>query len=76
MTAAVMTYYVEQRPFVPFTMMLADGREIHVPHSDFVSLGVSVMTVHVILSTGQLEIIGTALIVSVRTFHVGELPIL
>ena len=27
----------ETRPFVPFTMTLADGRKLHVPHNEFLS---------------------------------------
>lgn len=29
----------EQRPFQPFTIRLADGRRIPVPHRDFIALG-------------------------------------
>jgi hypothetical protein len=74
MTTDVMTNYVKQRPFVPFTMILANGREVHVPHSDFVVGGRSVLTVSVLLPTGQPETIDTDLIVSIRTFHPAELP--
>ena len=74
MTTPLMIHYVQQRPFVPFTMILASGREIHVPHSDFVLAGQGVLTVSVLLPTGQLEIIDTALIVSIRTFHPAEFP--
>ena len=75
MTTNVMTRYAEQRPFEPFTMILANGREIHVPHSDFVTTGPSVLTVYVLVPNGQLEIVDTALIVSIRTFHPAQLPI-
>jgi hypothetical protein len=74
MTSAVITQYVEQRPFVPFTMILANSREIHVPHAEFLITGDSVQCVYIILPTGQLEIIDTALIVSIRTLHPAELP--
>jgi hypothetical protein len=30
---------VHLNPFRPFTLHMADGREIHVPHRDFVALG-------------------------------------
>jgi hypothetical protein len=50
-----MTRFIEQRPFVPFTMMLPNGREGHVPHSDFITVGLWVLSVNVIVPTGQLE---------------------
>jgi hypothetical protein len=74
MTTDVMTHFIEQRPFVPFTLVLANGREIHVPHSDFVGSGRAVLNVHIIIPTGQLEVVDTALILSIRTFHPAELP--
>jgi hypothetical protein len=74
MTSALMTHWVLQRPFVPFTLILVNGREIHVPHSDFISSGRGVLTISVLLPTGQLEIVDTALIVSIRTFHPAEFP--
>ena len=74
MSTDVMTLFAEQRPFVPFTMILPNGREVHVPHSDFMIAGPSVLTVFVIVPTGQLEVIDTAQVVSIRTFHAAELP--
>jgi hypothetical protein len=74
MTSAVITQYVEQRPFVPFTMILPNSREVHVPHAEFLITGNSVQCVYVILPTGQLEIVDTAAIGSIRTFHPAELP--
>ena len=55
-------------------MILVNGREVHVPHAEFLILGRSVLSVNVILPTGQLEVVDTGLIVSIRTFHAGELP--
>jgi len=31
-----------RRPFEPFSICLADGRRLHVPHPDFVSVGTNV----------------------------------
>ena len=74
MTSADMTRYAEQRPFVPFTMILVNGREVHVPHSDFLTTANAVQSVYVVIPTGQLEVIDVGLIVSLRTFHPAELP--
>ena len=74
MTAADMTRYAEQRPFVPFTMILVNGREVHVAHPEFLTTGNAVQSVYVVIPTGQLEVIDVALVVSIRTFHPAELP--
>ncbi len=39
----------ETRPFVPFTITLADGRKMHVPHNEFLAFfpsGSAVMLTH------------------------------
>lgn len=59
----------EAEPFKPFTLILTNGREIHVPHSDFVVAENAVMSVNALLPTGQLEEID-----SIPTFHISELP--
>jgi hypothetical protein len=74
MTTADLTNFVEQRPFIPFTLMLANGREVHVPHNEFITTGNAVQSVYVVLPTGQLEVIDAGLIVSIRTFHAAQLP--
>jgi hypothetical protein len=74
MSSDVITRFVEQRPFEPFTMKLVDGREVYVPHSDFIGVGFAVQSVNVILPTRQLEVIDTVHVVSIRTFYPSELP--
>ena len=74
MSSDVLVRYIEQRPFEPFTLVMTNGREIHVPHSDFVVVGYAVMSVNVLLPTGQLEVIDSAHVVSIWTFYVSGLP--
>ena len=74
MTSADMVLFVEQRPFVPFTMILVNGREVHVPHAEFLVTRHSVQSVYVIIPTGQLEVIDVGLVVSIRTFYPAQLP--
>jgi hypothetical protein len=74
MTSDVITTFVEQRPFEPFSFSLADGREVFVPHSDFITLGFAAQSVHVILPTHQREVIYAGHVVSIRTFYRSELP--
>jgi hypothetical protein len=40
---------IKARPFIPFTVLVADGRSFHVPHEDFISqspLGRTVIVYH------------------------------
>jgi hypothetical protein len=37
--------HVKARPFIPFTVLVADGRSFHVPHEDFISQSPSGRTV-------------------------------
>ena len=74
MTSDVITSFAERRPFDPFTLKLVDGREVYVPHSDFVSIGFAVQSISVMLPTGQLEVLDAGHIVSIRTFYRSELP--
>ena len=69
MTTAFVTRFCEQRPFVPFTMSLADGREYEIPHSDFIAAGEHAMTVHLHHESGEVEVIDASLIVSFRTLQ-------
>ena len=37
MTIEQLRKRIEAQPFLPFVIHLADGRELHVPHRDFIS---------------------------------------
>ena len=37
MKVSILRELHETRPFVPFTLTLADGRKLHVPHNEFLS---------------------------------------
>jgi hypothetical protein len=72
MTSALLTRFVEQRPFEPFTLVTADGRDFHVPHPEYVSLGGHVLSVMYLHPNGQVEFIDAALVVSVRTVYAAD----
>jgi hypothetical protein len=61
--------FVEGRPFTPFTLLLVDGRELHVLHPELINLGLFAAYVAIVLPTSQVEIIDTSMIVSIRTIH-------
>jgi hypothetical protein len=58
-----------QEPFEPFTLCLSDGREFHVPHLRIATIGEYGEVVYFTLPTRQVEVIDTALIVSIRTIY-------
>ena len=67
MTGPYVIRFCEQRPFVPITMCLVDGRDYEIPHSDFVATGNHSATIIVYHRSGQVEVIDAALIVSLQT---------
>ena len=75
MTTALLTRFVTQRPFEPFTLVTADGRELHARHPEHVSLGTAAMSVVYIHPTGQLEFLDTDLVVSIRTIYPAEFDV-
>ncbi len=67
MTTAVMTRFVDGRPFERFEIVTVDGRLIRVPHSDYVSLERFATAIVIYLDDGRAEFIDIELIVSLRT---------
>jgi hypothetical protein len=53
-------------PWQPFTLCLADGRKIHVPHPDFISITRSGRTVIVTSTEEEFEVIDVFLILSAK----------
>ena len=54
-------------PWQPFTLSLADGRKIHVPHPDFISISRAGRTVIVTTVDEDFEMIDVFLILSIKT---------
>jgi hypothetical protein len=69
MTTAYVTRFVLERPFVPFVMLLTNGREHVITHSDFVALGEYAAVLLVFHPAGQVEVIDSELIVSFCTLY-------
>jgi len=67
-TEAVVQFF-DAHPFSPFTMILADVRELHAQRADQVGIGDHALTVIFAHPARQLEIVDTALIVSLRTIY-------
>lgn len=72
MTTDYITRYVQQRPFEPFTVVTTDGREFHVSHPEFATLGEYAATVIYLHPTGQKEIVDVSMIVSIRTIRAAD----
>ncbi len=72
MTAEYVIRFFMQRPFEAFTMVLTDGREIHIPHREFAEIEQYAVTVLVVLPTRQVEVVDTSLIVSLRTIYASD----
>jgi hypothetical protein len=60
---------MNERPFEPFVARLIDGREITVPHQDYVVPAYGGLGLWLIHDTGQVEGIDGSLIAWMRTLH-------
>lgn len=54
------------KPFEPFTLRIADGRTVSVPHPDFVSVDPKGRVVHVFREDGMSEFIDIMLVTSIE----------
>ena len=59
--------FVQQRPFIPFEIYTADGRVLRAPHPEFVTLERHTVAMTFTEPSGNIEIVDSGLIVSVRT---------
>jgi len=62
MTSEQVKTVLRQQPFRPFTLHLADGRAIHVPHNEFAMLSPSGRTLVVYQSDESMNIIDLLLV--------------
>jgi hypothetical protein len=54
------------QPFLPFTLHLADGRQMHVPHREFASMSPSGRTVIISQPDDTFEVIDLLLVVGLE----------
>ena len=73
MTWQPLARFFMQQPFEPFTMVLANGREIHVNHPELAGVNAPDGIVFWQHPSGQIEVIDPALIVSVRTIYASNI---
>jgi hypothetical protein len=66
MTSDIIVPFVEERPFTPFEIYLADGRVLRVPHSDHVTMERFAVALVVYDDEGFRQIVDIGLIVSIR----------
>ena len=60
------------RPFQPFTLHCADGRQIQVPHPEFLAASPSARTIGVTDAAGVFEIIDLLLVTSIEFYSTAE----
>lgn len=73
MTSRYLIGFFEQRPFEPFTLVMASGRELHVMHPENATLGFAGMSAIYQHPTRQVEVIDAELIESIRTIYASEM---
>ena len=73
MSSEHLVAFLESHPFQPFAMHLVDGREFEVRHKDFATVARGVLGVWYFHPTGEIEIIDTSLISSIRTLGPADL---
>ena len=73
MTPQPLARFFLQRPFEPFTMVLVDGRELHVSHPEFADADAQAETVAFQHPSGQVEVIDPRLILPMRTIYSANL---
>lgn len=66
MTKEALTKAVQRQPFQAFSLHLADGREVRVPHRDFISMHPTGRTVIVYGQNEDLEILDVMLVTGLR----------
>lgn len=66
MTVDKLREVLHAQPFESFTIHVADGREVPVPHPDFVSLDPKGRIVHVFRQDGRSEFIDFMLVTSIE----------
>lgn len=66
MTAEQVLLRKDAVPFLPFEMLLADGRVLLIPHPDFLSVAEEEELAHVHALNGEIEVLDLLLVVSIR----------
>ena len=73
MTTGPLARFFMQEPFEPFTLVLADGRELHVHHIEFALVNRREGIVTFLHPSGQVELVDFNLIVSIRTIYPADI---
>ena len=66
MTKEALSKAIQRQPFQPFVLHLADGRALHVPHQDFISMHPKGRTVIVYGDKEDLDILDVMRITGLR----------
>jgi hypothetical protein len=66
MTKEALAKAIQREPFQPFTLHLADGRDVRVPHREFLSMHPTGRTVVVYGQDEDLDILDVMLVTGIR----------
>jgi len=69
MTTEQLRTYKNARPFVPFAIHLADGREIHVKHPENIMVPEPARTIGVLNQEGAIETVDLLLVTTLRPLN-------
>jgi hypothetical protein len=72
-TTGPLARFFMQQPFEPFTLVLVDGRELHVHHIEFAMVNRDDRVVTFLHPSGQVEIVDFDLITSIRTIYPADI---
>jgi hypothetical protein len=67
MQAAEVLLFTESRPFEPFRIYVADGRQIEARHPEVVTAGKYALTLWVLHDGGEIEAVDAELVTSLKT---------
>jgi hypothetical protein len=75
MTADELRNVYGAEPFHPFTLHLADGRNVHVPHSEFIAISPRGRTAVVYSASGSFNVVDVQLVADIEVNGNGESPL-
>ena len=73
MTTELIVRFFMQQPFEPVTLVLSDGRELHVNHPEQAVATRGGSVIYYYHPTSQVEVIDSAMVISLRTIHAVDL---
>jgi hypothetical protein len=67
MRASEVLLFTESRPFEPFRVYVADGRQLEARHPEMVMAGLHALVLWVLHESGEVEVVDAELVTSLKT---------